>query len=404
MENMPTPQNEPVTNGSSALAKTDASAETLAALPQAQTAISADEIALYDRQIRLWGVQAQEKLRTAHVLLVNLSAVANEIAKNLVLAGIGAITLLDRAAVSDQDLGAQFLIAEEDVGRNRAEAAAVRLQKLNPRVAVHVDTADVRSKTPDFFSPYAVIIATCLDIETLLQINEHARRTNRPFYASDSHGFYGYIFSDLVSHDYVIERERSNVPTALKAESATRSVVDVSTKRDNGGKVIEMVTKRERYCTLAQASSAPLPSEYHRVRRRLRQVPPLLTGIQALWAFHRARDGATPRSNAHDDVELFTRLATEEHRRLRLPPETLASEFLTTFLQNVGGELAPVTAFLGGQLAQDVINVLGQREQPIQNLLLFDALETKAPVFALYPDPSSPSSPSPPSRTENGNV
>ena len=58
------------------------------------------------------------RLRTAHVLLVNLSAVANEIAKNLVLAGIGAITLLDRAAVSDQDLGAQFLIAEEDVGRN----------------------------------------------------------------------------------------------------------------------------------------------------------------------------------------------------------------------------------------------------------------------------------------------
>src|SRR4051794_28084027 len=30
--------------------------------------ISADEIALYDRQIRLWGVKAQERLRSAKIL------------------------------------------------------------------------------------------------------------------------------------------------------------------------------------------------------------------------------------------------------------------------------------------------------------------------------------------------
>ncbi|KAF3044401.1 hypothetical protein E8E12_010270 [Didymella heteroderae] len=44
-----------------------------------------------------------------------------------------------------------------------------------------------------------------------------------------------------------------------------------------------------------------------------------------------------------------------------------------------------LTAFLGGQLAQDVINVLGQREQPIQNLMLFDGEESAGPVYALHP-------------------
>ena len=44
-----------------------------------------------------------------------------------------------------------------------------------------------------------------------------------------------------------------------------------------------------------------------------------------------------------------------------------------------------MTAFLGGQLAQDVINVLGQREQPIQNFLLFDGEDSKGPVYALHP-------------------
>ena len=58
------------------------------------------------------------RLRTAHVLLITITALANEIAKNLVLAGIGSITLVDPDAITEEDLGAQFLVAEEDVGRN----------------------------------------------------------------------------------------------------------------------------------------------------------------------------------------------------------------------------------------------------------------------------------------------
>lgn len=94
---------------------------------------------------------------------------------------------------------------------------------------------------------------------------------------------------------------------------------------------------------------------------------------------------AKPPSESRADLERFTKLATENHNELQLPPETLRSEFLRYFLQNIGSELAPVTAFLGGQLAQDVINVLGQREQPIQNFLLFDGNDFTGPVYAIHP-------------------
>ncbi|KAL9063833.1 MAG: hypothetical protein Q9157_008069 [Trypethelium eluteriae] len=103
------------TNGT--LLTEDNAGDTVASIAQAQ-AISADEIALYDRQIRLWGVQAQEKIRSANVLLVSIRALANEIAKNLVLAGIHSITLVDHEAVTQDDLGSQFLVSEADVGRN----------------------------------------------------------------------------------------------------------------------------------------------------------------------------------------------------------------------------------------------------------------------------------------------
>jgi ubiquitin-like 1-activating enzyme E1 A len=74
--------------------------------------VALDEIALYDRQIRLWGVQAQEKIRSANILLITAKALANEVAKNLVLAGIGSLTIIDHEPVTEADLDAQFFLEE----------------------------------------------------------------------------------------------------------------------------------------------------------------------------------------------------------------------------------------------------------------------------------------------------
>ncbi|KAK8199359.1 NEDD8-activating enzyme E1 regulatory subunit [Phyllosticta capitalensis] len=361
--------------------------------PAAQAqGISADEIALYDRQIRLWGVQAQERLRSANVLLISMKALANEVAKNLVLAGIKSLTVVDHEVVTEDDLGAQFFISEEDIGKNRAEAAVPEMQKLNPRVNIHVDKSDIAMKGPEFYQAYDMVIATDLDFMTLSTINASTRLSQKPFYAAGTHGFYGYIFADLIQHDYIIEREKSNVATTIKAESATRSVLAFSDKGVENGRHKELVEKREIYSPLLLANSSPLPPEYINRRRLMKQVTPLLTCMRALWEFQKT-SAMNPDGNGHGrnpshasaDLQLFTTLATEKHKELQLPIETLTSEFLRKFLQNLGSELAPVTAFLGGQLAQDVINVIGKREQPIQNLVLFDGDENRAPIYAMHP-------------------
>ena len=79
--------------------------------------LSADEIALYDRQIRLWGAQAQERIRSANILLISLRALGTEIAKNLTLAGIISLTIVDDESVTEEDLGAQYFLREEDIGK-----------------------------------------------------------------------------------------------------------------------------------------------------------------------------------------------------------------------------------------------------------------------------------------------
>ena len=232
-----------------------------------------------------------------------------------------------------------------------------------------------------YYEPFDLVIATDLDFETFSTINAACRLANRPSYIAGVHGFYGFIFADLISHTFVIEREKSNVAPQTN-ETPTRTVLEVTTKVEND-KTIEMVTKRETYSPLLLANTSPLPEEFTRLPRKRKQVTPLLTCLRALWDFERQH--GVPPSFSRQDLENYTRLANERHLELQLDPSTLTAAVLRSFLQNVGSEINPVAAFLGGSLAPDAINVLSQREQPLQNFLIFDSEKSVAPIYSLHP-------------------
>lgn len=360
-------------------------------VPMQSMSISADEIALYDRQIRLWGVKAQEMIRSANILLIGIKALGSEVAKNLVLAGIGSLTILDSENVLEEDLGSQFLITEEDIGKNRAEAAAGELRKMNPRVNIFVDQETVMTKMPQYFAAYHIVITTGQTFDMASTINMSCRMFNVKFYAADLHGMYGYIFSDLIIHQFVIERAiQSNKPTEQGAtESPTRLVLAVSTKKENN-KIQEIVTKQEMYCPMLLANSSPLPKDTVKSRRTKLRVPALISCLRALFEFQKQFGGRLPSGTNPQDIQMFTKIASEKHGELQLPLETLNGSILRKFLHDLGTEIPPTAAYLGGQLAQDVINVLGQREQPLQNFLLFDGDDFQSPIYSLQPifDPS----------------
>ncbi len=351
---------------------------------QPQQPISTDEIALYDRQIRLWGMAVQEKLRRANVLLIGIKGLGTEVAKNLVLAGVGVLTILDHELVTEEDLGTQFFVSEAQVGQNRADAALPELQKLNPRVEIYTDTSPAVVKDPEYFQNFDITIATGLILEVLGNINMACRMAGRKFYAADTHGMYGYVFADLMLHDFVVERDQSNKVAKIgDIESPTKSVIAVESKKD-GQKTKEIISYQETYSPILLANLSPLPERARKTRRARMKVTPLLSCLRALFDFQSQQGGRLPQHN-RADLELFTRLANQKHLELSLPLETLKSEFLRGFLQNLGSEISPVVAFLGGYLAQDVINVLGHKEQPLQNWLLFDGEEFTATQFSVHP-------------------
>lgn len=353
-----------------------------------QQSISADEIALYDRQIRLWGMQAQEKIRTAHVLLIGLRGLGGEVAKNLVLTGIGSLTVADDQVFSEEDLGAQFLVTQDDVGKNRAEAVIPELHNMNPRVKLHAISSSVSElvHNPQFFQQFTIIVATDLPIDVMQTLNSVSRLCAKPFYAAATYGFHGYVFADLIQHTFVLEREKSNMATTIGPESATRSIVSATTKKADNGKTIELVTKTELYSPLSQVLTALLPTDRIQTRRKKLQVSPILACIKALWQFQINTAKPFPNENSPQDLAAFTQLATEWHKSyLQLPAETLKADVLRQFLQGVSVEIPPTCGFLGGALAQNVNMVISQNEQPLQNLLIWDSEEMSAEIYAMHP-------------------
>ncbi len=67
-------------------------------------------------------------MRKAHVLVHNLEGIATETIKNIVLSGIGTLTIVDSKQVAEEDLSSGFFYREEDVGKLVSSSA--HLQQL----------------------------------------------------------------------------------------------------------------------------------------------------------------------------------------------------------------------------------------------------------------------------------
>ena len=73
------------------------------------------EAQLYDRQIRLWGLDAQKRLRASRVLVAGVKGIGCEVAKNLVLAGVKALKMIDHQKLAEEDGQYNFLCPTEKV-------------------------------------------------------------------------------------------------------------------------------------------------------------------------------------------------------------------------------------------------------------------------------------------------
>ncbi|ROT64429.1 SUMO-activating enzyme subunit 1 [Penaeus vannamei] len=203
------------------------------------TNITEDEAALYDRQIRLWGLDAQKRLRSSRVLVAGVCGMGAEVTKNLVLSGIKSLMLLDHRNLTDIDVCANFLAPHDAVGQNIAEVSKERAQILNPMVEVSSDSDDIENKTDEFFKQFDVVCAMRCSKEQLLRISNICHQNKILFFGGDVFGMIGYMFADLQEHQYVEEvKEKVEVEQDGKKQTVEET---------------KMVKRTENFVPLSQA-------------------------------------------------------------------------------------------------------------------------------------------------------
>lgn len=94
-----------------------------------------------DRYLRHQGIKwlDQNELFRKHILLVGVGAIGNEVLKNLVLLGIGHITIIDFDTIEIHNLTRSVLFRESDIGKSKVEVAKERAKELNPDTRIHIN-------------------------------------------------------------------------------------------------------------------------------------------------------------------------------------------------------------------------------------------------------------------------
>ncbi|XP_020709378.1 NEDD8-activating enzyme E1 regulatory subunit isoform X2 [Athalia rosae] len=175
----------------------------------------------YDRQLRLWGDHGQASLEGAHVCLINATGLGTEILKSLVLPGIGSFTIVDSKKVTDDDIGTNFFLDIESIGKSRAQIATQALLELNSDArGDYVDEGpeQILSNSPEFFNNFTVVITTALPEKSLILLSKILWDLNIPLIVCRSLGFAAYMRVQVKEHT-VMEMHSDNETPDLRLDN-----------------------------------------------------------------------------------------------------------------------------------------------------------------------------------------
>lgn len=167
------------------------------------------------------GHEAQRRMMASNALLIGMSGLGAEVAKNAILAGISSLTICDPTLATFHDLGGNFYLTPQDVGKPRGAACRDELAQLNPYVHVQlalVEKLDEESILALIPGMTCVAITIPLPKKLLVAINEKCRQVNASFVYSLSTGMFGQVFCDF-GKEFVVSDKDGNEPATSQVES-----------------------------------------------------------------------------------------------------------------------------------------------------------------------------------------
>lgn len=152
--------------------------------------LTQDEILRYSRHLILpeVGIEGQQKLKAAKVLLVGTGGLGAPLGLYLAAAGIGKIGLVDFDVVDFTNLQRQVIHFTKDVGRNKIDSASEKMLALNPHLEIVKHNVALNSENAlDIVKDYDLVVDGTDNFPTRYLVNDACVLLNKP-------NVYGSIF------------------------------------------------------------------------------------------------------------------------------------------------------------------------------------------------------------------
>eukprot|EP00743_Colponemidia_sp_Colp-15_P004319 GILK01004659.1.p1 GENE.GILK01004659.1~~GILK01004659.1.p1 ORF type:complete len:1074 (+),score=225.12 GILK01004659.1:261-3224(+) len=358
----------------------------------------------------------------SNVLLVGLNGLGVEIAKNVVLAGVKSVTLWDSNFVSLADLSTHFFVDESVIGMNRAEACVDKLAELNPYVNVSTSSAELNESFIKAGN-YRLVVVCNASFDDAVRLNDLCRACGVLFISAETRGLFARIFVDfgdtfvvtdatgeepamslvaaitqgnpgvvtcvedtrhgLETGDTVSFRDVSGMEELNDCPPKTVKVIDpYSFSIDDttglsayarGGYAIQVKQPQTvRFLSMRDSLAQPefMTSDFAKFDR-----PPVLhAAFSAMHEFvGQHRTFPQPANKEHADALVALTQKTASSQGLSL--DDAAVKVIQLLSHSATGDLAPMTAVIGGIAAQEVLKGCSSKFMPIRQWFYFDAAE-----------------------------
>nr|XP_046269244.1 ubiquitin-like modifier-activating enzyme 6 [Scatophagus argus]XP_046269252.1 ubiquitin-like modifier-activating enzyme 6 [Scatophagus argus] len=386
---------------------------------------------LYSRQRYVLGDSAMHQMAQSSVFLSGMGGLGIEIAKNIVLAGVKAVTLHDTKQCETWDLGSNFFIHKEDVmsQRRRVEAVCPRVTELNPYVHVDMSSCALDDTTDlSFLRKYQCVILTEARLSLQKRVNEfcHSQQPPIRFIGCDAYGICVRVFCDF-GEEFEVSDPTGEEPKEIFIQSITQDNPGVVTCMDNqphGLQTGQSVVFREvngmvelngtarqvsvlspHSFTIGNTSElqpyahggffvlvkTPKTYTFETMQRQLCD-PQLLTpdfskpeaplqihaAMLALDTFQE-QHSRLPNIGCLQDAEVLLKL-TEELNATLGNKASVNTELVRCLSRTARGTLHPLVAAAGGLASQEVLKAITGKFAPLQQWFYLDAIEVVRPL------------------------
>ena len=331
---------------------------------------------LYSRVQYALGEEAMRKITESTVLIIGMGGLGCEVAKNLILTGVGKLTIADRDETSMWDLGSMFVANEKDVGQPRAAVASRELSKLHPTGAPLTVLSEVPNTAAELQKYDSVIWCDqTYPLSNLIDINNAIRSTTKMTWC-EARGVAGFIFNDFGPQHTVLDDTGIDPVTHTVTEISTSQVTvddenqlllypDDTIKFDSIPDTLFRIEKILSASSFAFTPAVDLTSGNPGYLTQVK-IPKKLPFISLAEALQRDPCSGIAAGDLTTDLTVMRKLFDESRSEQAM------------YLQ---ASFNPITCYIGGLGAQEVLKACTGKYSPIHQLYYYDGRDVVPKVI-----------------------